>query len=69
MANPFLEKKLTLIPDEFTGEILHFLDLLQYKINARKPVEPKIRRKIGGYEGQILLSRDYDEPFTVKGAH
>lgn len=62
MANAFLEKKLKLIPEEFTGEILHFLDLLQYKINARKSAEPKIQRKIGGYEGQIMFSPDYDKP-------
>ena len=61
MSNSFLEKKLKQIPEEFAGEILHFLDLLQYKVNASKP-DQKQKRKIGGYEGQIWISSDYDSP-------
>ena len=62
MANAFLEKKLKQIPEEFAGEVLHFLDLLQYKISANKKPDDRKKRKLGGYEGQIWISPDYDKP-------
>ncbi len=60
MANAFLEKKLKQIPEEFAGEVIHFLDLLQYKINARQKPDQQKTRKIGGYEGQIWMSPEFD---------
>lgn len=68
MASSFLEHKLKQIPDDFSGEVLRFLDLLQYKINAKQP-DQKQKRKFGGYEGQIVLAPDYESPLPASSSH
>ena len=55
-----LEKQIRSIPEEYFPEVENFLDLLQYKIIVQKKNTPKKLRKLGGYEGQIKISDDFD---------
>ncbi len=60
MSYEILEAKLKSIPEEFFDDVANFFDLLEYKIKVQQEANQKIR-KLGGYEGQIKISDDFDE--------
>ena len=61
MSYEVLEQQVRTIPEEYFPEIMNFLDLLKYKILVQQQQKTKPHRKLGGYEGQIKISDDFDE--------
>lgn len=59
MSYEVLEAKLKTIPEAFLDEVASFFDLLDYKIKAQQESNKKAR-KLGGFEGQIKISEDFD---------
>ena len=61
MSYEVLKKRIHDIPEEYLPEIESFLELLQYKIIVQNQNFEHHKRKIGGYEGMIKISDDFDE--------
>ena len=61
MTYEALAMKLRDIPEEYFPEIESFLELLHYKIIVQNQNRERQKRKIGGYEGMIKISKDFDE--------
>lgn len=55
-----VQEKLKSIPDEYLGEVYDYLELLEYKVLYKKQQENFPVRKLGGYEGKIKISDDFE---------
>ena len=55
-----INQKLTLIPDEYLGEVAVFLDFLHYKIENSTQTPPQ--RKPGIIKEPIFMADDFDLP-------
>ena len=60
MSYEVLEKQIRTIPEECFPEVFNFLELLKYKILVQQQKTARPLRKLGGYEGQIKISNDFD---------
>ena len=61
MSYDALEKQIRAIPEEYFPDIVNFLDLLRFKILIQQQNTSRPIRKLGGYEGKIKISEDFDE--------
>ena len=56
-----LQQRLNHVPLEYLSDVADFLELLKFKIVVQSGTHQKHVRRLGGYEGQIIIADDFDE--------
>ena len=68
MVQPALLEKLQDLSEDLQSEVLQYVELLlqakqiSHPIQSAERLEPKPQHGYGSWEGQIIMSDDFDEP-------